>query len=237
MDSGVQNAAENFIKNMTNADAAEIQKYITEIELNREFHNRLEENRSNFGRRRHFSWGLGIGTTLGMVLYALCRRQKPDIVVETGVASGMSSSYILCALQKTEHGELYSIDLPWPETITYPGRYFMSAHVSTVVPREKQSGWIIPDYLRHRWQIIQGRSSEKLAPLLEKVGTVDIFLHDSEHSYQNMLWEFQTAWAHLKAGGLLLSHNIDTNNAFSDFCQSLGVKGYSLTNMGGIVKT
>jgi len=84
--------------------------------------------------------------------------------------------------------------------------------------------------------LILGKSSEKLAPLLKKVAEIDIFLHDSEHSYQNMLWEFQTAWLYLKAGGLLLSHNIDTNDAFSGFCQGHGLKGHSLTNMGGIVK-
>ena len=74
-----------------------------------------------------------------------------------------------------------------------------------------------------------------MIPLLEGVAEIDIFLHDSEHSYKNMLWEFQTAWTYLKVGGLLLSHNIDSNNAFSDFCRDRGVKGYSLTNMGGVV--
>jgi hypothetical protein len=236
VDRGVQRAAEDFIRNLTNADTAEIQRYITEITLNRKLHNRLEENWNNFSKRRYSPWGFSIGTILGTVLYALCRRQKPDIIVETGVASGVSSSYILCALEENKHGELYSIDLPWPETATYPGGYFMPDSVSPIVPSEKQSGWIIPDYLKHRWQLILGRSSEKLAPLLRKLGEIDGFLHDSEHSYQNMLWEFQTAWAHLKAGGLLLSHNIDMNNAFSHFCQSIGRKSYSLTNMGGVVK-
>lgn len=216
MDNRIQRAAESFIMNLTGANAAEIQEYVAEIRLNQEFHNRIEENRSAFGRRRYSSWDFGISTTLGVVLYAICRRQKPNIAVETGVASGVSSSYILCALEQNKHGQLYSIDLPWW--------------------RENQSGWIIPDYLRHRWHLILGKSSETLAPLLEKVTEIDIFLHDSEHSYQNMLWEFRTAWTYLKVGGLLLSHNIDTNDAFSDFCQDRGVKGYSLTNMGGMVK-
>ena len=75
-----------------------------------------------------------------------------------------------------------------------------------------------------------------MVPLLKKLDEIDIFLHDSEHSYQNMLWEFQTAWTYLKAGGLLLSHNIDTNDTFSDFRKGHGVVGYSLGNMGGLVK-
>jgi len=216
MDNMIQRTAESFIMNLTGANTAEIQEYVAEIRLNQEFHNRVEENRSAFAGKRYSSWDFGIGTTLGVVLYAIFRRQKPDIVVETGVANGVSSSHILCALEQNKHGQLYSIDLPWWQ--------------------ENQSGWIIPDYLRHRWHLILGSSSEKLAQLLNKVAEIDTFLHDSGHSYQNMLWEFQTAWTYLKAGGLLLSHNIDTNDAFSDFCQDHGSKSYSLTNMGGIVK-
>lgn len=216
MDNKIQRTAASFIMNLTGAHATEIQEYVAEIRLNQEFYDRIEENRNTFGRRRYSSWDYGIGTTLAVVLYAICRRQKPDVVVETGVASGISSSYILCALEQNKHGQLYSIDSPWW--------------------RENQSGWLIPDYLRHRWHLIQGRSSEKLAPLLKEAGEIDIFLHDSEHSYQNMLWEFQTAWTYLKAGGLSLSHNIDNNDAFSDFYHGHDVKGYSLTNMGGIMK-
>ena len=216
MDKRIQGAAGSFIMNLTGANDVEIQEYVAEIGLNQEFYNRMEAKRSIFGRGQHRSWNFSVGTALGVLLYAICRRQKPDIAVETGVASGVSSSYILCALEQNKHGQLYSIDLPWWQ--------------------ENQSGWMIPNYLRNRWHLILGRSSEQLAPLLKKVAEIDIFLHDSEHSYQNMLWEFQTAWTYLKAGGLLLSHNIDTNGAFSNFCQECSVKGYSLTNMGGIVK-
>ena len=51
-----------------------------------------------------------------------------------------------------------------------------------------------------------------------------------------MLWEFETAWVHLKSGGLLLSHNIDYNDAFPDFCRDKGVKGVSLGSTGGTMK-
>lgn len=216
MDNRIQRTAENFITNLSDANATEIQEYVAEIRLNHEFHKHIEENRSVFDRRQYSSWDFSIGRPLGIILYTICRRKKPDIVVETGVASGVSSSHILCALEQNKHGQLYSIDLPlW---------------------QKKQSGWIIPNYLRHRWHLIRGKSSEKLPPLLKKVEQIDIFLHDSEHSYQNMLWEFQMAWAYLKSGGLLLSHNIDTNDAFSDFYQDHGTKGYSLASLGGVVK-
>ena len=208
--------AESFIINLTGADAGEIKEYVSEFRLNHQFQNSIEEKRAIFNKSKRLSWGYGIGATLGLVLYIICRRQKPDIVVETGVASGVSSSHVLCALEQNERGQLYSIDLSgW---------------------QENQSGWLIPDYLRHRWHLIAGKSSVKLAPLLKKVSRMDIFLHDSDHSYRNMLWEFQTAWASLKIGGLLLAHNIDYNEAFSDFSRGRGVKDYFLDDLGGIAK-
>lgn len=78
-------AAESFIVNLTGADAVEIKEYVTEFGLNRQFQNSIEEKRAAFHKSRRFSWGYSIGDTLGLVLYIICRKQRPDIVVETGV--------------------------------------------------------------------------------------------------------------------------------------------------------
>jgi predicted O-methyltransferase YrrM len=215
MNARVDRSAEAFIESLTGSGAAEIRRFAAEIASNEEFDKSLDDDRSTPGRRRFSSWGPGVGTTLGVVLYCVCRKVRPATVVETGVASGVSSSYILQSLEDNKAGILHSIDVPLWET---------------------QSGWIIPDYLRHRWRLIAGRSSDRLPPLLEEVGTIDVFLHDSEHSYENMLWEYQTAWTHLNRGGMLLSHNIDSSNAFSDFGRSVKVKGARLGSLGGLVK-
>jgi predicted O-methyltransferase YrrM len=217
VDNRLTRAAEGFIENLTGANAAEAGEYMAEFRLNREFQDSIEEKRRGRGQRRYASYDYGIGPAPGLALYIICRRHKPDIVVETGVASGVSSSHILGALEQNKRGQLYSIDQPWRE--------------------QDQSGWLIPDYLRQRWHLILGRSSRELAPLLRKVAGIDIFLHDSDHSSENMLREFKAAWAHLKVGGLLLAHNIDSNEAFSDFSRDHGMKGYYLAEMGGIVKT
>jgi predicted O-methyltransferase YrrM len=215
MDIREQESPQDFIKKLANAAGEEIKKYLDEIETNRSFHDLLGENRGSPGGRRYRTRDYGIGPELGAVLYALCRLLKPDVAIETGVASGVSSSYILGALETAGHGELYSIDLPHGPP---------------------QAGWLIPDYLRHRWHLVTGNSSEKLGPLLKEVGQIDIFLHDSDHSYQSMLHELQTAWASLKAGGLLLAHNVDMSDAFPDFCRDAGVTGHRLADLGGIVK-
>lgn len=201
--------AKVFIKNLVNINSIEFERYKNEITLNNTFHQQMMENRKRFGRGFY-----GIGSELGVIVYIICRVLKPDVVVETGVSSGVSSSYILCALENNNNGKLYSIDLSWGV----------------------QSGWIIPDYLRHNWHLELGKSSDMLVPLLKRVGEIGIFLHDSEHSYKNMLWEFQTAWEYLKPGGILLSHNVNHSRAFPDFCENVGVKGQIIADMGGIVK-
>lgn len=54
-----------------------------------------------------------------------------------------------------------------------------------------------------------------------------LFFHDSDHSYENMFFEFLWAWDHLKAE-VIISDDIDGNDAFFDFCKSAGVTGYRI---------
>ena len=153
-------------------------------------------------------------------LYIITRIMKPNVVVETGVASGVSSAYILQALEDNNEGELYSID------------------ISAYIPRGvKPTGWIVPSSLRHRWHLIIGSSSEKLPHLLEILREIDVFLHDSLHTYKNMLWEYKTAWPFIRKDGILLSHDIQENDAFSEFCEHVNCKGIYVSNsFGGIRK-
>jgi hypothetical protein len=53
----------------------------------------------------------------GKALYVICRVAKPVRIVETRVASGLSTTYDLEALEKNGQGELYSIDMPNYEKI------------------------------------------------------------------------------------------------------------------------
>ena len=154
-------------------------------------------------------------------LYIMTRVLKPEIVIETGVFEGYSSFSILSAMEKNNKGFLYSIDLPSP-----------------FLPPGKQPGWIVPEHLRKQWNLRLGKSSDLLPRLLEDVKKVDIFLHDSEHSYENMYWEYKTAWGYIRKGGLLLSHDVSQNAAFKDFAKHAS-EGYHymLKNLGGIKRT
>lgn len=154
------------------------------------------------------------------VLYSLCRLLRPLAVVETGVASGLSSSYILRALHDNNAGMLVSIDLPnYEETLIRENPDYLPRPISNL-PSGKQPGWLIPDELRQRWRLILGKSREVLLSALEGLGSIDLFLHDSEHTYQNMMFEYIAAWQYLRKGGVLLSDDIGWNSAFLNFARA-----------------
>lgn len=46
---------------------------------------------------------------------------------------------------------------------------------------------------------------------------MDLFVHDSEHSLENQLFEFRLAFHHLVANGLLLASDITWSPAFEQF--------------------
>lgn len=167
------------------------------------------------------------------ILYILIRMLKPDVIIETGVLHGESTAFILKALHDEGKGKCYSIDLPavghnCDEVVLNKGL--------NTLPEGLDPGWVMPEYLRSRWEIIHGKSREKLEPLLKKLGTIDVFVHDSLHTYENMQWEYSTAWPFLKEGGTLLSHDIFFNNAFKDFCQTKNRKVFHWNDLGGINK-
>ena len=150
--------------------------------------------------------GTMVSPLRGPIVYVCVRILKPDVMVETGVASGSSSVYILHAMELNRKGFLYSIDLP-------------NVDKGASVPKDKQTGWLVSFELRHRWKLIFGRSQDELPILLKELRSIDAFLHDSEHTYENMMFEYETAWPYIKKGGLLLSDDIYWNKAFEHFAR------------------
>ena len=149
-----------------------------------------------------------------ILLYFSVRLLKPKIVVETGVSDGMSSLFILSALDKNGIGHLYSIDFP---EVGMPGIY------------GKEPGWIVGKTLRNKWTLTYGKTSKVLLPLLLKVKYVNIFLHDSEHSYPNMKFEFSNVLKYMPPGSLLLSDDVRSNGAFQEACNEFG---FNSNNIG-----
>jgi methyltransferase family protein len=92
------------------------------------------------------------------------------------------------------------------------------------LPPDLSPGFLVPDSLRSRWSLIIGDARHELAPLLERLGEVGLFFHDSHHSYSHMMWEFATVWPYLGRPGLLVSDDISWNTAYWDFASGVGGK-------------
>ncbi|GKS59007.1 hypothetical protein YTPLAS18_25340 [Nitrospira sp.] len=151
-----------------------------------------------------------------IVPYCLVRLMKPGTVVETGVEHGISSWLILLAMQRNREGVLYSIDLPNHEAMVDNSGRQQINHL----PQGRQPGWLVPEELRGRWHLHLGDAKQVLPDLLKRLGGVDMFIHDSLHSYDHMMFEYRTAWPFIKGGGLLLSDDIGWNEAFSEFVRA-----------------
>lgn len=169
-----------------------------------------------------------LGTMLsllrGPIIYVCTRALKPAVMIETGVASGSSTYFILQAMELNRKGILYSIDLPNVD----PG---------AIVPGGKQIGWLVPSELKSRWKLILGRSQDKLPLLLKDLESVDAFLHDSEHTYETMMFEYETVWSNLKDSGLLLSDDVRWNRAFNEFVVKNNPKRWiTFDGLGAVIK-
>lgn len=142
------------------------------------------------------------GSLLARLSYAITRVLRPQILIESGVCYGVTSAHLLQALRVNALGHLHSIDLP-------PLGKNADAYVGTLVPAE----------LRTRWTLHRGTTKRRLRPLLDSLPALDLFLHDSLHTYQNMRMEFSSVWPKLRSGGVVIADDVEGNAAFYELAQ------------------
>jgi predicted O-methyltransferase YrrM len=146
-------------------------------------------------------------TKLGQLVYEVARATRPDTIVETGVATGVTSAHLLGALEDNGHGVLHSIDLP-------PTDMIAAGYV----------GAAVPDELRHRWVYHWGASRRLLPKVLDGLQGRLMFVHDSDHSYANMAWEIRNAWQAMGSGGVIVCDDVDLHTAFPDTASELDAR-------------
>jgi hypothetical protein len=155
------------------------------------------------GPMSFLSWNDGDAAFV-RTIWCLTRYLKPKNIVETGVAHGVTSRFILTAIERNGHGHLFSIDLP-------PLERAWRKHVAIAVG----------DRYADRWSYIKGSSRRRLPALLSQLGQIDLFIHDSLHSERNVLFEMECAWTALRPGGVLVVDDVDANWGFRSFTQVL----------------
>lgn len=165
----------DFSAALLGIERARAAAYLAEVETDPELGPRL---RRRTRWRIDAKWRLPLGNRL--LWYVLARALKPRLAVETGVFDGLGSLLLLRALERNSaegvDGRLLSIDLD-------PG-----------------AGWLVPERLRGRWELVRGDILEDLEPALAG-RAVDLFVHDSVHTEEFQRFEFELA---LRQAGPLL---------------------------------
>jgi len=161
-----------------------------------------------------------------ILIYLVTRTLRPAAFAETGVHNGMSSAFILLAMEHNGAGRLHSIDLP-------PFEQRILDQGTNALPRLKTPGWLIPDFLRRHHDLRLGRAEVLLPLLLDEVGTIDVFLHDSDHCYSHIMFELGIAWPSVTPGGWLIVDNIEQNAAFDDFARGVGARSFVVATFNG----
>ena len=155
------------------------------------------------------------------LLYLAVRALRPRLVVETGPFNGASSTFLLHALEANGgDGRLVSFDVPYARDA-----------LGVPIPEGREPAWLVPDELRHRFELVLGDTRQTLRRRLAQE-TVDLFFHDSLHTTRHMLFEFRVAWRHLRSSGVLVSDDVFWNPAFWLFTQVHRVPFRHIGTMG-----
>lgn len=150
------------------------------------------------------------GEKSSFVIYCIIRKMKPKIVVESGVANGVSTFFILNAIIKNGVGKLYSIDI------------------------NENVGALLSDYERKIWNLIIVKPKRKCLDktikkiIMENNMYIDIFLHDSNHTYRWQKFEYHFVFPYIAKNGFLISDDIDYSYAFLDFIKEKKCKAYGI---------
>ncbi len=177
-------------------DRSAVERYARELEDDSEFRAELAVRlRQHGGRKPRPQYGRRTGW------YCIVRIQRPALVVEAGVHDGLGSAVFLRALERNrsegDNGRLIGIDL------------------------DAASGWLVPSALRPHFDLIIEDSVGYL-----KRGfadrKIDLFMHDSLHTYAHETHEYRAALQVLAPNGVLLSDDAHSTDALKDFSTQAG---------------
>ncbi|MGH9775206.1 MAG: class I SAM-dependent methyltransferase [Candidatus Acidiferrales bacterium] len=212
-------ADERFIGSLTRCAAANVRRFLDEPSQDAAFAEHLRGCQGDFRLAGVTSADLYAKKVL--LQYAVVRAARPAMIVETGVANGVSSAHILLALEKNGRGTLHSLEIG----------------EQAYLPAGRETGWVVPAWLRGRWNLHIGDARAELPGLLRELAPVDIFIHDSLHTYEHMQFELRTAYPYVKESGLMVADDALWNGAFVDFARETDEEGQIIRGVGYLRKS
>lgn len=169
----------------------EVLEYIHELHADEELRSHIELATQRSDRRRLADREVRYGRRAGW--YALTRALRPSLVVETGTDKGLGSCVFAAALLRNGRGRLLTIDV------------------------NPESGYLIHGPYAGVVQRALGDSVTVLRGMNEPV---DLFLHDSWHTFQHEMAELSAVY--LAPGAVILSDNVHASDALSVFARKTG---------------
>jgi hypothetical protein len=168
----------------------------------KEIEQEVMERIGSIGLSAPFTLVHNAGFSMAKCCYGLCRALRPRVVLETGVAYGVTSAFILKALKVNGEGTLHSIDLP-------------------PLGRDADSfvGALIPAELRKEWKLHRGVSKRVMPRLLTDLSRVELFLHDSLHTFSNVKRELSLVTPYLARPAVVMADDIQEHGAFLEWAQ------------------
>lgn len=170
-----------------------------------------------------------------LFLYWLVRHLKPKTIVQTGVCNGLSTAFMMLALVKNgPEGRMNVIDLPPIFNPHDPAWTVPDQVYGVLIPEGKSSAWIVPDAYQNRLQVQCGDAKQLLPPLVDQLASIDMFYHDSDHTYEHMMFEFHEVKRKLTPGGLIVGDDISWNASVWDFADKHCVPSFNYKGAVGV---
>jgi len=141
---------------------------------------------------------------LFILLYSLIKANNSKLVIETGVANGITTNAIMKALEESgAGGELHSFDV-LPET--------NKAYIA-------KGNW--------NFHLVNGKSAHnQIKSVVSLLPEVDVWVHDSNHGYRWQKFEYLLALSVLSKNGILISDDIDASSAWGELAKTHFRKSY-----------
>ena len=181
-----------FVSAVTGAEIGQVRAWMRELEDDQPLVAHLTRRLSSNPRRRVSATEPHWARRLGW--YAIVRSLQPDHVVETGTHLGLGSCVIAAALLRNGHGRLTTIDI------------------------DPEAGYVIGE----PWASVIDRRGGSSIEVLGALSGVDLFLHDSLHTYDYETQELTAVEPHLRADAMVLSDNAHDSSALSDWAERSG---------------
>jgi len=90
------------------------------------------------------------------------------------------------------------------------------------------------------WMPLEGYTCDVLPTVLGKlqVNKIDLFLHDSDHGYENQAFEYAWAWENVRPGGLIMSDDYvwAEGKAWDEFTTQHNLDFYTLGHAAVVVR-